>query len=165
MNMSYKFRRHREVAAAQAETELVNCALLCLYKYGQCGGWYAVASGHIDGFRADYALVLSNPGDFACHPVRAFYAASAEELVEYATDLQECRQAVADNHGGELPLVEVLSQEEVSAAVAKVREALDNDAPEDPEEWLRRLCGIGPSDVRVADFAATLAAIRRHELA
>lgn len=122
-NYSDKYSRHQEVARAQAHQKLQNCALLCAYVYGAPGGWYAIAKGSVDGFPSDYALVSSNPGDCACHPVRALYAAHKSELVEYAAHIAAVVQAVKDEHG-DAPLVAVLTAEEQEAARLVVRDAL-----------------------------------------
>lgn len=127
--MHSKFEHHREIERQQEQQQLQNCALLCAYVYGQPGGWYAVAKGSIDGFASDYALVHSNPGNFANHSVRAIFAESAEEAKEYAEDLAEIQQAVQEANGmEEPPAVAVLAEEEKKAALGAVREAWGNYA-------------------------------------
>lgn len=127
-----RFQRHQEVSRIQAHTKLVNCALLVAYTAGKPGGWYAVAAGHIDGFSNNYALIHSNPGNMAVHPVRAFCLAGTEsELYE----LEEHRAAVKQyNDMDELPLVATLTAEEIEAAKNAVREAWADSEAEDLEE-------------------------------
>lgn len=157
-NHSDKYTRHQEVARAQSHQKLQNCALLCAYVHGLPGGWYAVVDSHIDGFRSDYALIHSNVGDFECHPVRAFYLAGGEDCME---ELEEIRAAVQAAHKmDELPLVATLTEEEKEAARLSVREALEEETPEDAEAWLAKLCA-GPSELFGTDWAAVVEAVRK----
>ncbi len=152
------FQRHQEVSRIQARTKLVNCALLVAYVYGQPGGWYAIADGHIDGFSNDYALVHSNPGDTSAHPIKAFYLDGSESELY---DLKEHRQAVKEYHDyDELPLVTTLTKEEITAAVEAVREAAKEAQTEDVEEWVRELCGESVvSDLSFCDWNSVVGAI------
>lgn len=118
-----KFERHQEVSGAQARQQLANAALLVAYIHGQPGGWYGIASGSIDGFPADYAIVHAIPGNIVPHPIRAFFI-DGDEDQSALEELEEIRQAVADEHGyEELPLVATLTDEEIAAAEVKVRDA------------------------------------------
>lgn len=160
--MSDKYTRHQEIAREQARQQLQNCALLCAYVYGQPGGWYAIVKGSIDGFAADYAMVHSNPGDFAVHPVRALFTESEAEKVEYAEGLAEIQQAVQEEHRmAEPPPVAVLTPEEIAAATAAVREALDEAEVEDAVEWLRDLCDNTSSDLTMTDWDAVVEAVKK----
>lgn len=148
------YKRHQEVKAAQEHTQLVNCALLAAYIYGQPGGWYCVCSGHIDGFRGDYALINSNPGDLECHQIRSVYL-DGSELPKYQAELDE----VLDTQD-ERPLVAVVTAEEKEATLAALREAAEAEEVGDLEEWLEALCKEGSSDVAFCDWAAVAAAVK-----
>ena len=156
-----QYERQREVARLQERQKLVNCALLCAYIFGEPGGWYVIADGDIDGFNSDYALIHSNPGDLCCHKVRAIYAEDEATAAEYNDEIEEIRVAVAEERRmEELPLVAILTAEEIEQARKAVHEALDEEQPEDAEQWLRELCE-GGSDLSMCDWNATVAAILR----
>ena len=163
--MSTKYERHRQIAREQERTKLQNCALLCAYVWGDAPGWYGVVSGHIDGFRSDYAMVHSNPGDFEHHPVRAFYIVGNETELEYMADLDKIRSVVAKCHYmDDLPLVATLTEGEKEAARLAVRSAWEDyshglpDA--DLEQWLEELCDTGVSDLIGTDGAKVAEAVR-----
>jgi len=147
------YKRHQEVKDAQEHTQLVNCALLAAYIYGQPGGWYFVCSGQIDGFKSDYALVHSNPGDIECHRVRTVCLAG-DELPEYQAELDEILNAQAAQNDGEKPTICTVTAEEKTATLAALREAADAAEVEDLEAWLQQLCESGSSDVAFCDWAA-----------
>ena len=153
------YKRHQEVKEAQERTQLVNCALLAAYIYGQPGGWYCVCSGHIDGFRSDYALVHSNPGDLECHRIRSVYL-DGSELPEYQAELDEILDAQAKQNDGERPLVATVTAEEKAATLAALRDAAEAEEVGDLEEWLEALCKKGSSDVAFCDWAAVAAAVK-----
>lgn len=156
------YERHKQVAREQERQMFQNCALLCAYVYGQSGGWYMVASGHVDGFRSDYALVQSCAGNIACHQVRALYAATAQELSEYAEEIGDICDAVTEARGGMeyRPLVAVLTAEEIERARQAVAEALAEGDTGDIVGRLRELCA-GVSDLGLCDWEAVAAALER----
>jgi hypothetical protein len=155
-----EYEYHRKIDAAQARQQLQNCALLVAYVYGQASGWYGIASGHIDGFQSDYAIIHVNPGDFAMHRIHAFYLAGTEE--EYMVELEVIRQACAEENESELPLVATLTPEEIQHAVEAVRAAWSESEEEDAEEWLRELCeSSSASFVTHCDWAAAAEPVSR----
>jgi hypothetical protein len=134
------YDRHQKVSRLQARQKLSNCALLVAYIHGQPGGWYGIASGHVDGFANDYAYVHSNPGDIQVHPIRAFFIEGTENADELA-ELDQICAAVAEYHDSDRPLIATFTGEEKEAALVAVRQALAQEKPEDTEAWLRDLCG------------------------
>jgi hypothetical protein len=162
MNSSGKYEQHRKTASALAHSQLQNCAMLCAYVFGSAPGWYAIVSGSINGFRSDYAMVHSNPGDFESHPVRAFYIEGNSTEAEYMADLDDIRRLVKKAHDmADLPLVATLTAEEKEAARLAVREALNEEQPKDAEEWLEELCDSGCSDLVGTDWEAVVAAVKK----
>lgn len=157
--MKNNFKRHQEVKEAQQQTRLANCALLAAYIYGQPGGWYCICSGHIDGFRSDYALVHSMPGDLECHKIRAVYL-DGSELPEYTAELEEILDAQAAKNGGDRPLVTTVTEEEKCLTLQALREAAEADEVSDVEAWLESLCKSGCSDVGICDWAAVAEAMK-----
>ena len=155
------YKRHQEVKEAQEHTQLTNCALLAAYIYGQPGGWYCVCSGHIDGFRSDYALVHSNPGNLECHQIRSLYLDGSES--EYHTELNDILDAQAKQNDGERPLVTTVTAEEKSATLAALRDAAEVEGVQDLEAWLEALCKEGCSDVAFCDWSAVAAAVKGAE--
>ena len=165
-----KYDRHKETANALAHQQLQNCALLCAYVYGSAPGWYAVVDCHIDGFRADYAMVHDNAGDFENHPVRAFYLIGNETESGALGELEEIRAAVKKTFAmDEPPLVEILTTEEKEAARLAVREALDEERPENAEAWLEHnaeawleaLCDGPGNYLSGTDWSAVVEAVRK----
>lgn len=155
-----QYERQQQVSREQDRQKLANCALLCAYVFGQPGGWYVIADGNIDGFNSDYALIHSNPGDLCCHHVRAIYAESDATAKEYADEIEEIRTAVAKEiHMEELPLVAVLTADEIELARKAVMEALAEEQPADVEQWLRGLCS-GGSELSMCDWDAVVDAAR-----
>lgn len=152
------YKRHQEVKDSQEHTQLVNCALLAAYIYGQPGGWYFVCSGHIEGFKSDYALVHSNPGDIECHRVRTVCLAG-DELPEYQGELDEILNTQAAQYDGEKPLVCTVTDEEKQATLAALREAAEAAEVKDVEAWLEGLCKEGCSDISFCDWSAVAAAV------
>ena len=159
MSAHSKYDHHRKTAQAQADQQLENCALLCAYVHGSPSGWYGIVDSHIDGFRSDYAMVHSNPGNFESHPVRAFYVLGTEDYME---ELEEIRALVKEaHHMAELPLVTTLTAEEKEDARLAVREALEEAQPEDAELWVKGLCGNIGSDLHGTDWQALVEAIKK----
>lgn len=150
------FERHQQVAREQEQTNLVNCALLAAYIYGNPGGWYCICDGHIDGFRNDYAVVHSNPGNLACHSIRVV-CLDGSELPEYQAELDEILNDQAAH--GEKPMVATVTLEERQATLQVLREAAEEANVGEVEEWVETLCKSGCSDVSCCDWAAVAAAI------
>lgn len=153
-----KYERHRQIEREQSRQQLKNCALLLAYVHGLPGGWYGIASGHIDGFRSDYALIHSHPGNLELHPIRAFYLDGAEDCLD---ELEDIRRAVKDyHHLDELPPVTTLTAEEKTAALQAVREAFEESGQPDAADWLRKLCADAPaSDLSFCDWDAVAAVL------
>lgn len=153
------YKRHQEVKDALEHTQLSNCALLAAYIYGQPGGWYFICDGHIDGFRSDYAVVYSNPGDIECHRVRTVCLAG-DELPEFHSELEEILDAQAAQNDGDKPLTCTVTAEEKTATLAALREAAEAEEVQDLEAWLEALCKNGCSDVYSCDWSAVATAVK-----
>ena len=151
--------RHEEVNQVQAYTKLTNCALLAAYVYGQPGGWYCVCSGHVDGFRNDYALIHSVPGNLDAHNIRVVCLAGAE-FPEFQGELDEVLAAQAEQNNGKRPLVMTITAEEKAAALQALREAAETEEVTDVAEWLETLCKSRRSDVSCCDWSVVADAVR-----
>jgi hypothetical protein len=103
------YQRHQEVAAAQVRQATVNAAKTLAYASGLYdGGWLVECDGHKDGFRNDYCLVHSNPGNLVCHPV---YAIRDVEGMD-KTGLDEVLVACVKERG-EQPSVTLITPDEI----------------------------------------------------
>jgi len=150
-------KQRQDTALAIARQELQKNALILAYVFGSAPGWYAVVQSTINGFSADYGVILGRAGDFEDLRVRAFYVLETDKHLE---ELDEIRAAVmvAQQMEG-LPPVINFTEKAIARACSAVFSAMGLDTPDSPEGWLEKLCCDGSSSLGGTDWAAIRAAL------